>query len=198
MAIQSLLEVTPLDQQYDLGEEVGKPQIPLVGDDEYGFQVDECCFSLVKRRYAGRTGTEKDGKYDKKVIKYIKWEPVDKFTTTYWSAMKSYIDYIVLQKLSKGQNLSVDDIKKIYIDVQKIICDTLKSCVDFGDIKEICSLLDVKQKLIEEAKDIKNDIIICKNLMKEINQYHADIKDKRKIIVEVDKPKNHKIKEENA
>lgn len=126
--IVSLLEVTPPDQIFDLGEELNKPEFIFPKDEEFGISGRYRDYALVQMKYAARTGKEEDGEYNGKVIKYKKWEDIN-YASTFWSAIKNYIDYKSLSEFKARKELNIDNIKQIYLDIQVVVCDTLKSCV---------------------------------------------------------------------
>jgi len=62
--------------------------------------------------------------------------------------------------------------------------------------EEVCTLADTKQRLLNDINELK---VIKDSLAKkieDIDRMYEEIKEKHKIIVDGDKPKKHKIKEE--
>ena len=196
MAIQSLLETTPEENIIDLGNEEGRPQFIFPKDDTYGIAGGYGDYALKECRLAGRK--IKDGKYKGNVERYKRWEDVN-YSGTFWGAVNNYVKYKVLSEFKTkkiNKDLQIDDIKGIYIEILEIIRDAMKSNITYKDIKEVCDLYDEKTTLLSEIEELKKQIGQCEKYMQQIEQYHNDIKEKRKIIVDVDKPKKRKIKEE--
>lgn len=196
MAIISLLETTPEENIIDLGNEEGRPEFVFTKDDTYGIAGGYGDYALKECKLAGRT--IKDGKYKGNVERYKRWEDVN-YSGTFWGAVNNYVKYKVLSEFKTkkiNKDLQIDDIKGIYIEILEIIRDAMKSNISYKDIKEVCDLYDEKTTLLSEIEELKKQIGQCEKYMQQIEQYHNDIKEKRKIIVDVDKPKKRKIKEE--
>ena len=175
MAIQSLLETTPEENIIDLGNEEGRPQFIFPKDDTYGIAGGYSDYALKECRLAGRT--IKDGEYKGKVERYKRWDDIN-YSGTFWGAVNNYIKHKSLSEFKTkklNEDLHIDDIK---------------------DIKEVCDLYDVKLVLLSEIEGLKKKISDCNKYMQQIEHYQKEIKEKHKIIVNVDKPKKHKIKEE--
>lgn len=196
MAIQSLLETTPEENIIDLGNEEGRPQFIFPKDDTYGIAGGYSDYALKECRLAGRT--IKDGEYKGKVERYKRWDDIN-YSGTFWGAVNNYVKHKSLSEFKTkklNEDLHIDDIKGIYIEILETIKDAMKSNISHRNIKEVCDLYDVKLVLLSEIEGLKKKISDCNKYMQQIEHYQKEIKEKHKIIVNVDKPKKHKIKEE--
>jgi hypothetical protein len=84
--------------------------------------------------------------------------------------------------------------KKTNEAIKKALCGIDNFMTDKQD--EVCNLVDTKQRLLKEINELKKTKEEIIKINSDIDKMYGEIKEKRKIIVDVDKPKKHKIKEE--
>lgn len=153
-------------------------------DDEYGIACDQYCYMLCKKKRANRTIKDEDGKPNH-IESYWNWTPF-KYTGTFQSIMETYVE----QK-ERGLNKRIiksKDFKEIletYNKIHKIISDALDIEGLNKSFMSVTSLLDQKEKLLQEISEVHE---LKEDLLKEYNELQILIKEKRKIIVDKHKP----------
>lgn len=153
-------------------------------DDEYGIACDQYCYMLCKKKRANRTIKDEDGKPNH-IESYWSWTPF-KYTGTFQSIMETYVE----QK-ERGLNKRIiksKDFKEIletYNKIYKIISDALDIEGLNKSFMSVTSLLDQKEKLLQEISEVHE---LKEDLLKEYNELQILIKEKRKIIVDKHKP----------
>ena len=198
MAKISLKETVPDSEIVRLGEIKNKPDYPFP-DGKFGITGKYKDYSLLNKRIAYRTGTVEDGVNEGKVIEYEAWEDYPCYVSTLEGVFRSYAKILNLTEFkTKKMNGEIAELVAIHRNTNEIINKALGGIDDFmnGEQIEICSLADTKQKIlndIDELTQIKNSL---KNKIDDIDKMYGEIKEKRKIIVNVDKSKKHKVVEE--
>lgn len=181
-----------------LGEVRNEPNYRI--DENYGISGGYADYSLVKKRMACRKGTEDDGVNFEKVIEYEMWEDYPCYMSTLEGIFKSYAKFLNLSEFkTKKMNGDINELVAIHRNTNDKINKALCGLDNFlNDTKEeVCNLADTKQKLLSEINELKTIKNNMKNMISDIDKMYAEIKDKRKIIVDIDKSKKHKeVKEE--
>lgn len=196
--VKSLKETVKDNEIVRNGEVRNKPDYPFP-DGLYGITGKYGDYSLVMKRIAYRTGTEEDEKDCGKVIEYEVWEDYPCYVSTLEGIFKSYARILNLSefkaKKMKGEISELVEIhKKTYNTINKALSGIDGHLNHYQE--EVCTLADTKQRLlndISELTDIKNSL---SKKIDDIDKMYAEIKEKRTIIVNVDKPKNHRIPKE--
>jgi hypothetical protein len=198
--VVSLKDTVPDSEIVRLGEIRNRPHYPFP-DGLYGISGKYADFSLMCKRIAYRTGTEEDGVNCGKVIEYKMWEDYPCYISTLEGIFKAYAKILNLSEFkTKKMN---GDIKEL-VEIHRKTQDTINKALSGIDKElnyyqeEICTLSDTKQRLLNDINDLKKIKEGIASKITDIDRMYEEIKDKRKIIVDVDKPKKHKIKEEEA
>ena len=156
----------------------------FVIDDKYGVAVNQYSYMLVVRNDAYRTVTSDNG--EEYVEQFIKYEPIK------WAlAFKTIIELYVQMKekdLYKGIVRTKDF--KALIEIQTKILDQINSAFSVNSINQhvldTCELIQSKEDLIEESKQLKD---MQENLKREYDELMSLIKESRKIIIDNKKKK---------
>ena len=156
----------------------------FVIDDKYGVAVNQYSYMLVVRKDAYRTVTSDNG--EEYVEQFIKYEPIK------WAlAFKTIIELYVQMKekdLYKGIVRTKDF--KALIEIQTKILDQINSAFSVNSINQhvldTCELIQSKEDLIEESKQLKD---MQENLKREYDELMSLIKESRKIIIDNKKKK---------
>jgi hypothetical protein len=194
--VPNLKDSVPDSEIIRNGEVRNKPDYPFP-DGLYGIKGKYADYSLVTKKLAYRTGTEEDGKYCGKVIEYELWEDYPCYVSTLEGIFKSYAKILNLSEFKTKKMMG--DVSEL-VEIHKKTYDTINKALSgidqylSNEQNEICTLADTKQRLLNDIDDLT---IIENNIRKKIvniDRMYSEIKDKRKIIVEVDKPKKHKVK----
>lgn len=196
--VKSLKETVSDNEIVRLGEIRNRPDYPFP-DNEYGIAGKYKDYSLVNKRIAYRTGTVEDGVNVGKIIEYEVWEDYPCYVSTLEGIFKSYAKILNLTEFkTKKMNGEIAELVAIHRNTNEIINKALGGIDDFMNQEqgEICSLADTKQRLLSEISELKKIKESFVTIIKDVDNMYNEIKDKRKIIVDIDKPKSHKIKEE--
>lgn len=196
--VVSLKDSVPDSEIVRLGEIRNKPDYPFP-DGKFGIVGKQKDYSLVTKRIAYRTGTVEDGVNNGKVIEYEAWEDYPCYVGTLEAVFESYAKILNLSEFKNKKMIGeIRELVEIHQNTHNIINKALKGIDAYltKEQLEICELADTKQRLLEDIAQLKNLKTDCIKVADEINQLHLDIKEKHKIIVDVDKPKKHSIKEE--
>jgi hypothetical protein len=198
MAKVSLKETVSDSEIVRLGEIRNKPDYPFP-DGEYGITGKYADYSLVKKRIAYRTGTAEDGEYDGEVIEYEIWEDYPCYVSTLTGLFESYAKILNLTEFkTKKMKGEISELVAIHQKTHDMINAALKGYDEYltKEQKEKCHKLDIIGSLEAYIDELKSNINTYRKYEADIERMYNEIKEKRKIIVEVDKPKKHKSKEE--
>jgi hypothetical protein len=166
----------------------------FVLDNEWGVSCDERQEILVRKRIANRTIKDEEGN-DDHIEQYFMWDSVS-YCNSFTHIIQCYYERasrIEKKKLQKTTNF--DDIKNIYIDVNKKISQALSSDGVNKEFMSIASILDDKAKLKEELVSLKEK---KEKVEKETDKLLQLIKDKTSIIISRTEPTKHRVKKENG
>lgn len=181
-----------------LGEVRNEPNY-IFPDGIYGISGGYGDYSLVKKRVALRTGNEEDGINNGKVIEYTTYEDVPCYVSTIQGIFESYARIINLTELKKKKMCNdIGEIVNIHKNTQEMVSEALKGYDKHlnKNQREACNLIDTIEMLKKYITEQETTIEKYKKYNVDIDRMYAEIKDKRKIIVDVDKPKKHKHVEE--
>ena len=199
MAKVNLKDTVPDSEIIRLGEITSEPKYKFP-DGKFGITGKYKDYSLVEKRIAYRTGKENDGANCGKVIEYETWEDYPCYVSTLEGIFKSYASILNLTEFKAMKvNSSIGELvaihKSTHDKINKALCGLDNFVTDTKE--EICNLADTKQKLLVEINELKAIKSNMSNMIASIDKMYAEIKEKRKIIVDVDKPKKHRMKLED-
>ena len=164
----------------------------FVIDDDYGIAVDNYGYQLCKRSKANKTVKNNDG-IPIHIESYYKWTSF-KYTNSLKSMFECYVkekEYELHSKLTKSRDFR--DLMEVQNEIKNIICTALKSEGCNKELLSIVGLLDEKEKLRSEIKELQN---IKHSVIREADSLMNIIKEKRRIIIGETEPKKHRSKEE--
>lgn len=165
----------------------------------YGIVGQYMDYSLVEKKLSYRTGKKEDGEDEGKVIEYIDWKDVPAYHSTLKGMFESYAKIKNLTEFKTKKLVEdISEIIEINKNTQKLIVETLNNYdnVLSKNGTETLTLMDKKELLKDEIRELELRIKKYTKLDKEIDNMYKQIKDKTTIIVNRDKPKKHRIKEE--
>ena len=190
MARETLASTVDESEIVDLGEEINIPNYMI--DENFAIIGDEFGYTLVERRISHRTGKEKDGKNEGKIIKYVEWKPTKTqiYSGTIFGIFDNYANYVngnKFKKLKKSTNF--EEVRQIYIDTQKVVREAMKSSQFTDDIK-------TQGTLINEITELKRKLDSINKVLQEADELRELIKTKRRIIIGETEPKKHRTPKE--
>lgn len=186
--IRSLKDTVPESEIINSGEVRNEPNY-ILPDGNYGITGGYADYSLVKKRIAYRTGKKDDGGNQGKVIRYEAWEDASCYHADLVDIFKSYARILNLSEFKKKKMMSdINELVNIHQNTYDLINTALGSmCKPLSKEQEgVGLLLDIKQDLINEINE-------SRERLKELHKLELDVtrelKEARKIIVDVDKLK---------
>jgi len=196
--VKTLKDTVPDNEIVRLGEVVNEPNY-IFPDGNFGITGKYADYSLVEKKISYRTGKEDDGKYKDCVIEYTEWKDYPCYYSTITDIFKAYarINNLTAFKTKKLMS-TVDELIEIHKNTYELID---KALGDY-DMKlsnkqeETVRLADKKLELEDEIEQLRGRIDTYKKLDKEIDKMYNKIKEKTTIIVNRDKSKVHRVKEE--
>jgi len=195
----SLKDSVPDSEIVRLGEVKNSPNYSFP-DGNYGITGKYADYSLVKKRIAYRTGTEEDGINNGKVIEYAIFEDVPCYTSTIKGIFESYSQILNLTEFkTKKMKGEISELVEIHQHTQDIISEALKGFEEYltKEQGKACELTDTIIHLENYIENLESRLDKYKKLDKEIENMYNAIKEKTTIIVNRDKPKNHRTPKEN-
>lgn len=196
--VACLKDSVPDSEIVRLGEVRNIPNYPFP-DGNYGISGGYGDYSLVKKRIAYRTGTVEDGENLSKVIEYEIYEDIPCYLSTFEGVFDAYAKILNLTEFKKKKMKGeISELIEIHKNIQAIVKQALSGIDTYltDEQKDLCSMADTKLKLQEKIDNLKSDLEKYKKIDKEIDNMYNTIKEKTTIIVNRDKPKNHRTKKE--
>lgn len=196
--IVSLRDTVPDNEIVRLGEVKNPPDYPFP-DGEYGITGKYADYSLVKKRIAYRTGTEEDCQNNGKVIEYTLFEDVPCYSSDFINLFDAYARILNLTEFKKKKMKgNISEIVEIHQRTHDMVSEALKGIDTYlsKEQEEICKLADTKETLLNDIRELRQQKNEMTRILNDINNIHKEIKQARTIIVDRDKPKKRRIKEE--
>ena len=180
-----------------LGEIKNKPNYKI--DENYGITGGESDYALVKKRLACRTGTAEDGINAKKIIEYEMWDDDFCYVENFVKIFRAYAKKIKLTEFkTKKMNGDIKELIEIEQKTNDMINEALKGIDQYlnKEQEEVCVLADTKERLKIDISELQQQKKELASMIKNINVMYEEIKDKHKLVMSVDKPRNHKMPKE--
>ena len=168
-------------------------------DDDYGITGCYADYALVKKRIAYRTGTEEDGVNCGRVIEYETWEDYPCYVSTLEGIFEAYARILNLTEFKKKKMKgNISELVEIHQRTHDMINEALKGIDTYlsKEQEEVCTLADTKQELLNDIKELRQQKSEVIKILNDINKMYNEIKQAKVIIVDRDKPKKRRIKEE--
>jgi hypothetical protein len=168
-------------------------------DDDYGITGGYADYALVKKRIAYRTGTEEDGVNCGRVIEYETWEDYPCYVSTLEGIFEAYARILNLTEFKKKKMKgNISELVEIHQRTHDMINEALKGIDTYlsKEQEEVCTLADTKQELLNDIKELRQQKSEVIKILNDINKMYNEIKQARVIIVDRDKPKKRRIKED--
>jgi hypothetical protein len=195
-----LKDTVPDNEIVRNGEVRNEPIYPFP-DGIYGISGEYRNYSLVKKRLAYRTGTEEDGINMNRVIEYAIWEDVPCYAANIEDIFESYAQILNLTEFKSNKlKGEIKELVDIHRHTDEMISTALKGFSEYltNEQRKKCQLTDSIIGLEAYITQLKDRLDKYKKLDHEIDNMYKTIKEKTTIIVNRDKPKDHKVKlEEN-
>lgn len=188
----SLLDTTPPEDIIYTDEEAGIMPFFLIEDD-WGIACDQYCYKLVNKKQASKTGKEENGEDPEKVYSYYRWDDI-KYASDEVGILDCYVD--VKKKLKYAQYIKEKDIQAIInvnLEIKAIIEKAFSVDIITKQTEEVCDIFEVSQKLkskIDKVKENLHEVVDVKN------KTIQEIKAVKMSFMERERPKTHRIKEE--
>ena len=168
-------------------------------DDDYGITGGYADYALVKKRIAYRTGTEEDGVNCGRVIEYETWEDYPCYVSTLEGIFEAYARILNLTEFKKKKMKgNISELVEIHQRTHDMINEALKGIDTYlsKEQEEVCTLADTKQELLNDIKELRQQKSEVIKILNDINKMYNEIKQAKVIIVDRDKPKKRRIKED--
>ena len=168
-------------------------------DDDYGITGGYADYALVKKRIAYRTGTEEDGVNCGRVIEYEIWEDYPCYVSTLEGIFEAYARILNLTEFKKKKMKgNISELVEIHQRTHDMINEALKGIDTYlsKEQEEVCTLADTKQELLNDIKELRQQKSEVIKILNDINKMYNEIKQAKVIIVDRDKPKKRRIKED--
>jgi len=195
--VVSLKDTVPDSEIVRLREVKNPPNYQI--DDDYGITGGYADYALVKKRIAYRTGTEEDGVNCGRVIEYETWEDYPCYVSTLEGIFEAYARILNLTEFKKKKMKgNISELVEIHQRTHDMVSESLKGIDTYlsKEQEEICKLADTKETLLNDIRELRQQKNEITRILNDINNIHKEIKQARTIIVERDKPKKRRIKEE--
>ena len=196
--IASLKDTVADHEIVRLGEVKNEPNY-IFPDGEFGIVGGYKDYSLVKKKLSYRTGTSEDGENEGKVIEYEAWQDYPCYVSTLEGIFESYIQILNLTEFkTKKMRSTIGELVGIHQRTDNMVSEALKGIDAYLSQEQsgVCNLADTKQRLLNDIKELQQQKDTYIKLQTDINRMYNEIKEARTIIVDRDKPKKHRIKEE--